>query len=486
MIIRKYKANTLEEAKKLIDRDLGSEAVILTVRQVKDKGIKGLLTANKLEVTAAAEREQSSVAVADVEENNLSQNDLNDNLAKLQQLLVQSHEDNTENNKPIEDKIVSETSSAYYSNTQDIIGNGGSNTTDSISISSQARSMVENNTGVYTPSEVVSKRTTGSSISRIVDARHQRVEEYEQEAPRRKGGLGRVVEARRALKEPQPEKDFSQEEVDDNIVRFLVAKGIMRDVAEDVEERLRERFGGGAYNTPQQRARKMNFVKQELARYINTTGPIALSEGGPTVVALVGSTGVGKTTSAMKIAVQYAHRYDKNVAIVNFYTDPKVPVVDIKSMLRPYRVVTSKATTTLELQQALSIYGGKDLILIDTMGQNQYYWQEIDELAEIMSDIDNAQVYLTVSAATRELDVLGAVKQFSRLPIRGMIMTKLDETLSQGTMVNVCYKTKQPLSYVTVGRDIFKDIKIADSDELARRILVYQNTPEFQKLRQLM
>ncbi|MDF2549031.1 MAG: flagellar biosynthesis protein FlhF [Chlamydiales bacterium] len=126
-----------------------------------------------------------------------------------------------------------------------------------------------------------------------------------------------------------------------------------------------------------------------------------------------------------------------------------------------------------------------DLILIDTGGRNQYNWQQVDELGEWLHSLDQVEIMLALSATTKDVDAYGILKQFSPLRPKSLVITKTDETIALGSIVNVSSKFGYPISYLSSGSRL-EDIQAADRFEIARKLLVLQNAPEYQHLRMLV
>ncbi len=269
-------------------------------------------------------------------------------------------------------------------------------------------------------------------------------------------------------------------------VEFLVSKGVSHAIALEIEEVLESRFGKVDMETPvEDRTQRLNALKHEIALRVKTTGPLCLKYGQATIATLVGPSGVGKTTTLMKLAVQYAIQLQKRVGIISLDVNKMGGQAQIKGLAIKYGIDCEVAATGHVLSSQIAAWSDKELILVDTSGTNQYQWQQIDSLGDILGVIDDLHVYLAVSATTKDLDVYGIVQQFSRLNPESLVFTKLDETISHGILVNVCEKTKMPISYITLGTRIPEDLKIADGQEIARALLVQHNAPELNSLRKM-
>jgi flagellar biosynthesis protein FlhF len=269
------------------------------------------------------------------------------------------------------------------------------------------------------------------------------------------------------------------------MIRFLVSKGVSKKIAEDIESRLNQQFGYTDMSIPgEERSRRIQALKKELSQYIKTGGPISLISGQPTFVAIVGPTGVGKTTTLIKLANQYKYQLKKHVLVIAL-GENRSGDEHIVALSEKYQLPFIYAPSANELHEGLGSHPKADLILIDTAGRNQYQWEELDDLTEMLSTLSPLHIHLAISATTKDVDVYGIIRHYSRLNIESLIFTKLDETIAHGVLVNACYYAKKPISYLTTGSDILDDLKIADPHEIARSILTRHNSPEFEEIRQI-
>lgn len=239
------------------------------------------------------------------------------------------------------------------------------------------------------------------------------------------------------------------------LARFLTAKGVCRQLAQDIAE--------GFF----QKSHHMSKLSEHLIQRLNVKSAISL----PTCLALVGPTGVGKTTTLLKLASFYTTQ-DARVVILNL--DPQSSLNTIASKW---------GLPCLGPEDTLPEY---DLLLIDTPGCNFYLPQRVEELGHLLTSCPDTHILLTLSAATKDVDVYGAIHQFSYLEPAGLIFTKLDETLAGGILLNVCQKTTLPLWYVAYGYPLPGKIELADAELIAKKILTDLNCEEFHHLRQLI
>jgi flagellar biosynthesis protein FlhF len=264
-----------------------------------------------------------------------------------------------------------------------------------------------------------------------------------------------------------------------------VCDSLLQRESDAIEDKLVKQFGPRMNADASGRAQRLNAMRTEIAASIKTTGPITLSPGTPTVVALVGPTGVGKTTTLAKIASQYKHYLKKRVAFISLDNVKLGAREQIEVISREHQIPFRTAGSSEELKEAIAAFYDQDLILIDTGGRSQYQTTEVVALADLLTADSRIKIYLALSATTKDVDCMGIVKQFSRMPIKGLIFTKLDETIAYGMMVTVCERSRVPISYLTNGQKVPRDLQIAESGEIAKSILMQHNSKACTRIREM-
>ncbi len=250
-------------------------------------------------------------------------------------------------------------------------------------------------------------------------------------------------------------------------------------VAQDVEEQLaRELLSRAARNLGIRPGRRVanELVRMELGKLVGDMLPIAAplrlkSEGGPTVVALVGPTGVGKTTTIAKLAANMKLRERKSVGLVTIDSYRIAAVEQLKTYAQILKVPLVSVLTPDDLRAAIERMSSMDLILIDTAGRSQKDDPRIAELSAFLRAAAPDQVHLVLSSTSRERTTRDAIEKFRPLGVTQLIFTKVDEAVGLGVILNTLRRVNMRVSYLTTGQAVPDDIEVAGPRRLASLIL---------------
>lgn len=207
----------------------------------------------------------------------------------------------------------------------------------------------------------------------------------------------------------------------------------------------------------------LKLIFREICRNILLSEGIHLRSAPPgKVVALVGATGVGKTTTIAKLAAHFAFHHNARVSFVSL-DNYRIAAAE---QLRTYADIMGLDINIVfsrdEFDQVLTERRSCDLTLIDTAGRSPTNTKQIYELREIFSAHPPDEVHLVVSASTKADDLRMLLENFEPLSYDHVIVSKLDETRSLGCLYNLSKFCQLPISYLTVGQSVPEDIRTAN------------------------
>lgn len=197
-------------------------------------------------------------------------------------------------------------------------------------------------------------------------------------------------------------------------------------------------------------------------------------DGRPLVLALVGPTGVGKTTTIAKLAATFKLRHSRKVGLVTADTYRIAAVEQLRTYAEiiglPLKVVNSPA----EVASAVDSLNDCDVVLLDTAGRSQNDKNRLTELSEVVTAASPHEIHLVLSSTVAEGVMKRTVDRFSALKPSRLIFTKLDEAVAFGSLFNIAIGTKLPVSFVTTGQEVPDQFELADASRLARLVLQSQ------------
>jgi len=205
-----------------------------------------------------------------------------------------------------------------------------------------------------------------------------------------------------------------------------------------------------------------------IASAIPVTELFPAVNGLPSVAALIGTTGVGKTTTIAKIAAQLMLKDRKKVGLISVDTYRIGAFEQLAVYAKILGISCYQAFKKNDLKSALSRMSDYDVILIDTAGQSQYDLKRIRELRSLLTGDLSISCHLCLSVGTDASGMHQTVRNFSPLNIDSFIFTKVDETKRRGSIVNQLIKTPHPVSYLTTGQSVPEDIEKADRKKIIR------------------
>ncbi|MFN3430166.1 MAG: hemerythrin domain-containing protein [Candidatus Sericytochromatia bacterium] len=203
----------------------------------------------------------------------------------------------------------------------------------------------------------------------------------------------------------------------------------------------------------------------------HVAGPVKVATGEQKVVALVGPTGVGKTTTIAKLAANFALAREVNMALFTIDTYRVAAVEQLKTYGDIIGLPVETILTPQGLKEALKQHGQKDLILIDTAGRSPYNRMHLNELKSFLDFRPQRETHLVLSATTRLADLKQIVRNFTATGVDRLIFTKTDETEVVGGIISIAHETGLPVSYITTGQSVPDDIMVAEQPSLAKMLI---------------
>jgi flagellar biosynthesis protein FlhF len=212
-----------------------------------------------------------------------------------------------------------------------------------------------------------------------------------------------------------------------------------------------------------------------LERQVQVTGPIrtpsAIESGRRRLVALVGPTGVGKTTTIAKLAANYRLREKKRVGLITVDTYRIAAVEQLRTYADIIDLPMEVVATPRQMREAVLRMADLDLVLMDTAGRSPRDEIKIQELRALLAEAEPDEVHLVLSATASSRQLVSTARQFSEAGTTALLLTKLDEATGIGHVLTLLGDCRLPLSYLTDGQNVPDDIQVADPGAIARMLL---------------
>ncbi len=495
MKLKTYRAATMAEALTAVKKDLGKEAVILHTRTVKVGGVLGFGKKTMIEITAADEpvngARRGAAARGKVE-----------TVAGGQGL-----GGGQQTQKPI---LAATAAANAYRRAAELAGNSGTATRQPVS---PARVELKP-THVPAPTPIAAQQGRVAEEPTLMSVRERRLAEQATMQPvvrsvislainpQRDGGqrreptqvpfegTGSSVFAGSSMyreladikllvnqvlhSQPASSAGMAAGAMPEALFQHylrLLESSVSREIADAVIGAVRDELTPGEMHDA-------SIVRTTVLRHIAGLIPVAdagsvppARNGEPLVIALVGPTGVGKTTTIAKLAAAYKLRHGKSVALITSDTYRIAAVDQLRTYAGIIGLPLKVVMTPEEMASAVASLRGYDVVLIDTAGRSQFNADRIAELRQFVDAASPTEVHLVLSSTASEPVLMRTAESFAGLRPDRVILTKLDEAVNFGVIVNVTRRLGTALSFITTGQEVPDDIERGQPDRLARMVL---------------
>ena len=263
----------------------------------------------------------------------------------------------------------------------------------------------------------------------------------------------------------------SRGELPDALFRLftdLIDGDVNEELARELLERARKEASPDGLAEP---ALLKSRVAQMIEQEIVVGGPIRITPGQRKLVALIGPTGVGKTTTIAKLAANYRLKDKQRVGLITVDTYRIAAVEQLRTYADIIDLPMEVVSTPREMRQAIVRLADLDLVLMDTAGRSPADDVRLQELKSMLSEAKPNEVHLVLSSVAGAAGLCKTAERFSAVGVTSLVLTKLDEASCLGNLLPLLRTSKLPLSYLTDGQNVPEDIAPAVSRRLARLIL---------------
>ncbi len=250
----------------------------------------------------------------------------------------------------------------------------------------------------------------------------------------------------------------------------MLGQDLSRELAERIVGAVREELGGDAPNGADAR----EAVLRHLARLVPAADPPLgdrSPDDRPLTIALIGPTGVGKTTTLAKLAATLKLREQRRVGLVTCDTYRIAAVDQLRTYASIIGLRLEVAITPAQVKQAVEGLSDCDVVLIDTAGRGPNDRGRLDELTGCLAAARPHEVHLVLSSTSSERVLLREAEAFAGAGADRIVLTKLDEAVSFGVLINVMQAVGKRLSFITTGQEVPDQIEPGRPHRLAELVL---------------
>lgn len=212
-------------------------------------------------------------------------------------------------------------------------------------------------------------------------------------------------------------------------------------------------------------------ISAYLKRTLPVCAPLRLRGDSPDIIAFLGTTGVGKTTTIAKVAAELKLRQGKRIALVTADTFRVAAVPQLEIYADLLDVPMMVAYEPEDLRRVVADFRGLDAVLIDTPGRSPADPKGLAELRRYLDAVPGLRALLLVEAGAHLANLRRVAHSFWCETCDGIVLTKLDETDVVGPAISFAIEAGKPVYYVTTGQNVPQDIEPASSDGLVSLLL---------------
>jgi len=212
------------------------------------------------------------------------------------------------------------------------------------------------------------------------------------------------------------------------------------------------------------------FVRRRVLELLERVAPLKASGGGSDVVAFVGPTGAGKTTTIAKLAARFSLQQRRRVGLISEDNRRIAALQQLRTYARILDLPLCTVTRPKDAAPALAELRDRDIVLVDTSGLGGRGAADLDRLCAVFDALGVRDVVMTLAATSSASDLRAWAERLAVLRPSRIIVTKLDETVRPGILLT-CADLGLPFSHITTGPAIPDDIAPARPDRLAAALL---------------
>ena len=445
MRVKQYVVETMPEAMLQIRKDLGSDAVILSTKEIKVGGVMGMFRKKRIEVVAAVDKEENKQTTKPVQNQftPVPRAFVPEAYRQTARSFVAASDESATTNTA--DQSVQEQSAAAPSVfesrniSSDIDSGSGSSSTDH-----KPRPQGADFSGSTTATKLTGADLQQDKLMTELQDLKQMVTMLSKQGT----SADPLTEELQPIRERLTEQDVWPEvwEAWFDSIQTRLSEDELKE--QDVEHVVKLEV--------------MHFLEQRIEEGILPTTRI---------VYVAGPTGVGKTTTIAKLAAEQMFKKHRKVGFITSDTYRISAVEQLRTYASILNVPLEVVQSPGDTQRAISRLENCDLIFMDTAGRNYRNELLVSELQSLLAPVENSETFLVMSMTSKSADMVQITEHFSKYGLDKVIFTKMDETGSCGPLFNLLHRFPLKLAYVANGQNVPDDLLKPDADLLSKQLL---------------
>lgn len=446
MRVKQYIVETMPEAMLQIRKDLGSNAVILSTKEIKVGGMMGMFRKKRIEVVAAVEEEDKKEAKKQIQ----------NQVASVPRSYVPEAYRQTARSF-VNEANESESAAQVVEQRADEKRKETAAHAESINIESDRGYGKFESSMDYKP-RPEGADFSGSSSPAVQEPNKQGQQELMSELKELKKMMTQLSR-QNELADPVPEEFLFLRE-------RLINQEVRAEVIESWFETVQTQLNAKELDE--------NEIVQSVQKQILTFLEERIDAGilpGTRIVYVAGPTGVGKTTTIAKLAAEQMFKHHRKVGFITSDTYRISAVEQLRTYASILNVPLEVVQSPGDTQRAISRLQDCDLIFMDTAGRNYRNELLVSELQSLLAPVENSETFLVMSMTSKSADMFEITEHFSKYGLDKIIFTKMDETGTCGPMINLLHHFPLKLAYVTNGQNVPDDLLKPDPASLTKQLL---------------
>ncbi|WP_225999339.1 flagellar biosynthesis protein FlhF [Paenibacillus sp. BJ-4] len=450
MRVKRYVVDTMPEAMLQIRGDLGTDAVILSTKEVKVGGFMGMFSKKKIEVVAAVEEKQP-------------QKPQRMGTPRQQPFSIMKEPEQPE--VPSAPVVPRQAAPEAYRRVTQMTGSPREEMGDLTAGSEQTASATD-----HSSTESDYNRETTAQLHELLK------QPIETRVPDKSGAAEnqallnelREMKAMMTRFSRNSSLESTWPEPLQEICERLLEQEVERDLLEYWLERVYERRS--EYPLAPESFDWEQALREEVTEFIRTRLDKGISKD-TKIVYVAGPTGVGKTTTIAKLAAEQLFKHHRKVGFITSDTYRISAVEQLRTYATILNVPLEVVQSPGDVHRAIQRLEHCDLILMDTAGRNYRNELLVSELQSLLSPIKESETYLVLSLTSKSKDMLNITGHFSKFGLGKVVFTKMDETGSCGGVFNLLHHFPMQLAYITNGQNVPDDLLHPDAEMVTSMLL---------------